>query len=66
MLGAIAGSAIERSNRQPGFAYLIRFDRDGTEVEVPQADRYPLRQGVHVAVSYGPRVRVIPIGPPPR
>ena len=66
VLGAIAGSAIERAQRQPGFAYLIRFDRDGTEVEVPQADRYPLREGVRVAVSYGPRVRVTPIGPPPR
>ena len=66
VLGALAGSAIERANRQPGFAYLIRFDRDGTEVEIPQADRYPLRQGVHVAVSYGPRVRVIPVGEPPR
>ncbi len=66
VLGALVGSALERSNAQPGFAYLIRFDRDGTEVEVPQADRYPLREGVRVAVSYGPRVRVTPIAPPPR
>lgn len=66
VLGAIVGSALERSNSQPGFAYLVRFDRDGTEAEIPQADRYPLRQGVRVAVSYGPRVRVTPIGEPPR
>ena len=61
VLGALAGSAIERSQRQEGFAYLIRF-RDGTEVEIPQADRYPLRQGVRVVVSYGARVRVTPVG----
>ena len=62
--GALIGSAIERSNTHRGFAYLIRFDRSGREIEVAQADAYPLRQGVHVAVTFGPRVRVIPNGPP--
>lgn len=63
--GALIGNAIENGNKHPGFAYLIRFDRSGREIEVAQADRYPLRQGVHVAVTFGPRVRVTPNGPPP-
>ena len=63
--GALIGNAIENSNKHGGFAYLIRFDRDGREIEVAQADAYPLRQGVHVAVTFGPRVRVVPNGPAP-
>ena len=62
--GALIGNAIENSNKRQGFAYLIRFDRDGREIEVAQADAYPLKQGVHVAVTFGARVRVVPNGPP--
>lgn len=63
--GALIGNAIEGSgSHHPGFAYLIRLDRNGREIEVAQADAYPLRQGVHVAVTFGPRVRVVPNGPP--
>ena len=62
--GALIGSAIEHSNTRQGFAYLIRFDRSGREIEVAQADAYPLKQGVHVAVTFGPRVRIVPNGPP--
>lgn len=69
VLGALAGNAIERSNRQPGFVYVVRFRRDGTTVEIPQPDRYPIRIGTRVFVSYGARVRVFPAnngyGPPP-
>lgn len=68
VLGALAGNAIERSERQPGFVYVVRFRRDGTTVEIPQPDRYPIRIGTRVFVSYGARVRVFPAdgyGPPP-
>lgn len=71
VLGALAGTAIERSQQQPGFAYVVRFRRDGTEVEVPQPDRYAIPVGTRVVVSYGARVRVTPMGgygpgyPPP-
>ena len=64
--GALIGNAIEGgSSHHRGFAYLIRLDRSGREIEVAQADAYPLKQGVHVAVTFGPRVRVTPNGPPP-
>lgn len=64
--GALIGNAIEGSgSHHRGYAYLIRLDRSGREIEVAQADEYPLRQGVHVAVTFGPRVRVVPNGPPP-
>ena len=64
--GALIGNAIEGSgDHRRGFAYLIRLDRSGREIEVAQADAYPLRQGVHVAVTFGPRVRVTPNGPAP-
>lgn len=71
VLGSLAGQAIERSNTHPGYAYLIRFDRDGSEAEIPQPDPYPLRQNTRVLVTYGARVHVRPIGdgyasaPPP-
>ena len=70
VLGALAGNVLERSQQQPGFAYVVRFRRDGTTVEVPQPDRYAIPVGTRVMVSYGARVRVTPVAgaygaPPP-
>lgn len=72
--GAVAGNAIARSaNDRPGVNYVIRLRRGGRQIQVAQADAYPIPTGTHVYVSYGDRVRVQPIGgygppapPPPR
>ena len=62
VLGALAGNAIAKSNEVQGFAYVINF-RDGSTVEVPQADPAPIPTGTRVFVSFGDRVRVRPAGP---
>lgn len=62
ILGALAGNAIAKGNQTPGFAYVISF-RDGSTVEVPQADSAPIPNGTRVFVSYGDRVRVEPAPP---
>lgn len=62
VLGALAGNAIAKNNEIQGFAYVINF-RDGSTVEVPQADPAPIPAGTRVFVSFGDRVRVRPAGP---
>lgn len=70
VLGALAGNAIAKGNEQHGFAYVVSF-RDGSTVEIPQADPYPIANGSRVFVSFGDRVRVRPadegerLPPPP-
>jgi outer membrane lipoprotein SlyB len=67
--GALLGTAVASSDRVHGFAYTIRR-RDGRLIEIAQADKSPIPDGVRVAVSFGPgrRARVSPenaYGPPP-
>lgn len=61
ILGGLAGHAIAEGQQHPGFAYVVRF-RDGSTVEIPQADPAPIPDGVRVFVSYGERVRIRPAG----
>lgn len=74
VVGAVAGAAIgnavaRNANERPGFVYTIRLARDGGTIQVPQVDPYPIAQGAHVYVSFGPDgARVQPISgyaPPP-
>ncbi len=67
--GALLGNAIEKNNSQAqGYAYTVRVRRTGELIEIVQPDASPIPNGVHVAISYGARVRISPInGPaPPR
>ena len=70
--GALLGNAIEKSNEAQGFAYTVRVLRTRELVEIVQPDASPIPNGAHVAISYGARVRIAPIGgsaappPPPR
>ena len=69
VVGGVVGHELGKSGERNGFAYVIRM-RDGRQLEVPQADRYPIPDGTRVNVVFGPRVRVEPIGqayygPPP-
>ncbi len=69
--GALIGNAIEKSNSQSqGYAYTVRVRRTGELIEIVQPDASPIPNGVHVAISYGARVRISPISsqmaPPPR
>ena len=71
LLGAVAGNAIAKGgDGRPGFAYIVRR-RDGSTLEVAQPDAAPIPRGTRVYLSYGPRVRITPVGaaygygPPP-
>ena len=69
VVGGLAGHEIAKGGETNGFAYIVRM-RDGHTLEVPQADRYPIREGTRVNVLFGPRVRILPAGgayygPPP-
>jgi len=44
-----------------GFAYPIRRDREGPIVGIAQAEPQPLPVGQRVHISYGDRVRVLPV-----
>jgi outer membrane lipoprotein SlyB len=61
LLGAAVGDAVEDGGASHGFAYTIRRDRDGSIVEIAQAEPQPLPVGQRVHISYGERVRVLPV-----
>ena len=66
LAGALVGTAIERDQaHQTGFAYTVRLRNTGELIEVAQADLNPIPNGVAVSVSYGARVRITPLAPPP-
>jgi outer membrane lipoprotein SlyB len=60
--GALLGNAIEKSNQTQGYAYTVRVLRTRELVEIVQPDASPIPNGVHVAISYGARVRIAPLG----
>lgn len=69
LLGAVAGNAIAKGDGRPGFAYIVRR-RDGSTLEVAQPDAGPIPTGTRVYITYGARVRIVPVnayagGPPP-
>jgi len=59
-LGAAAGDAVESGRTTQGYAYTIRRERDGSMVEVAQAETQPLPIGTRVHITYGEQVRVVP------
>ena len=62
LAGALIGNAVEKNNSQSqGYAYTVRVRRTGELVEIVQPDASPIPNGVHVAISYGARVRISPI-----
>jgi outer membrane lipoprotein SlyB len=60
MLGAVAGDAMQNSSTATGFAYTIRRERDGSLIEVAQAEPQPIPVGARVHITYGDRVRIVP------
>ncbi len=60
--GALIGNAIEKGNQVQGYAYTVRVLRTRELVEIVQPDATPIPNGVHVAISYGARVRIAPLG----
>ena len=60
--GALLGNAIEKGNQTQGYAYTVRVLRTRELVEIVQPDASPIPNGVHVAISYGARVRIAPLG----
>ena len=62
LLGAVGGDAIQNNNARAstGFAYTIRRERDGSLIEVAQAEPQPIAPGTRVHITYGDRVRVVP------
>ena len=60
--GALIGNAIEKGNQTQGYAYTVRVLRTRELVEIVQPDASPIPNGVHVAISYGARVRIAPLG----
>jgi len=59
--GALLGNAIEKGNEAKGYAYTVRVRRTGELIEVVQPDASPMPNGLHVAISYGDRVRIAPL-----
>ena len=74
LAGALIGNEIEKGAGQAqGFAYTVRIRKTGELVEIVQPDPAPIPNGTQVAVTYGARVRISPLGgyappppPPPR
>lgn len=60
IMGAVAGDAVQNNNTGYGFAYTIRRERDGSMIEVAQAEPQPLPNGARVHITYGDRVRIVP------
>lgn len=60
--GALLGNAIEKGNEAKGYAYTVRVLRTKELIEVVQPDAAPMPNGQHVAISYGDRVRIAPLG----
>jgi outer membrane lipoprotein SlyB len=61
MLGMGAGKAIEDGNVGHGFAYTIRRQGDGSLFEVAQVEPQPIPVGSRVHITYGDRVRIVPV-----
>ena len=60
IMGAVAGDAVQNNQTSYGFAYTIRRERDGSMIEVAQAEPQPLPNGAKVHITYGDRVRIVP------
>jgi outer membrane lipoprotein SlyB len=60
--GALIGNAIEKGAQNQGYAYTVRVLRTRELIEIVQPDASPIPNGTHVAISYGARVRIAPLG----